>query len=105
MAIEAAVRFGGLSERSASLESFISPSNLSESNFRTPNPSSARSGRTPQEEEKKRMVGLFLPKFEDDMPGAAPMSGLARRGRPNSYFELMKAAFLPTASFKKSPVS
>jgi hypothetical protein len=105
MAIEAAARFGGLSERSASLESFISPSNLSESNFRTPNPSSARSGRTPQEEEKKRMVGLFLPKFEDDMPGAAPISGLARRGRPNSYFELMKAAFSPTASFKKSPVS
>ena len=125
MAKQAAARFGvGLGERSSSRD-FTSP-NLSESNFRTPNASSVRrgwawgsNGATPtrQEEEKKRMVGLFLPKLfpsasEDEFhhgsssaffSGSGP--GHHSRERSNSFLDMMKGAFSPALSWKKSPIS
>lgn len=95
MAREAAARFGGLSDRCESLDSIISP-NLSESNFRTPNPSSGKGRKSPQEDEKHKMIGLFLPKFEDDLSGSAPtFSGLTTKRRSNSFFDMMKHAFSP----------
>jgi hypothetical protein len=133
MAKEAAMRFGGIGHHTTSAGSIIydgmmSPS-LSESNFRTPNPESARkrhwfggnygqghgTGTEPgvnrtcmQEEEKKGMVGLLLPKLfpsaseEADMQQAGP--GQGSRGRSNSFFGMMKDAFSPPTSWKKSPV-
>ena len=127
MAKQAAARFGvGLGERSSSRD-FTSP-NLSESNFRTPNASSVRrgwawgsNGATPthQEEEKKRMVGLFLPKLfpsasEDEIhhgsssaffSGSGSGPGHHSRERSNSFLDMMKGAFSPALSWKKSPIS
>jgi len=60
-----------------------------------------------QEEEKKGVVGLLLPKLFPSASEEADMQqgpGQGSRSRSNSFFGMMKNAFSPPTSWKKSPV-
>lgn len=106
MAKKAAARFGGFNK-------FMSPSNLSESNFRTPNAESTykRNCLNPDQgnlnadsnnlsvssSDKK---GIYMPKlfsspFEDDFPIHTAFDGQGTRSRSSSVFSMMKEAFSP----------
>jgi hypothetical protein len=105
MAREAAARFGDLGD---SFHSAKTPYRLTESDFRTPNPSSAPKIKTSssREEEKKKMTGIFLPKFEDDSPMSGSLSNLDFKEGSNSFIEMMKGPASPISQgITKSPKS